>query len=126
MFSHVTIGTNNLNRAKGFYDPVLEVLGHHCFSEGDKHRAYGKKDGEQIWIISPFDGKKATVGNGTHVAFIASDREAVDNFHAKALALGGINEGQPGLRTHYHPAYYGAYIRDLDGNKLQAVCHKKL
>ena len=58
MFSHVTIGTNNLNRAKGFYDPVLQVLGHHCFSEGDKHRAYGKKDGEQIWIISPFDGKK--------------------------------------------------------------------
>jgi catechol 2,3-dioxygenase-like lactoylglutathione lyase family enzyme len=125
MFSHVTIGTNNLSLARKFYDPVLQVLGHLCFSEGNNHRAYGKKDGEQIWIIAPFDGEKATAGNGTHIAFIASDRESVNNFHRKALAFGGIDEGQPGLRKHYHPAYYGAYIRDLDGNKLQAVCHKK-
>ena len=125
MFSHVTIGTNNLDLARKFYDPVLQVLGHLCFSKGDNHRAYGKKDGEQIWIIAPFDGKKATAGNGTHIAFIAGDRESVDNFHMKALEFGGTDEGQPGLRTHYHPAYYGAYIRDLDGNKLQAVCHKK-
>jgi predicted lactoylglutathione lyase len=58
------------------------------------------------------------------VAFGAQSREAVDAFHAAALAAGGSDEGAPGLRAHYHPNYYGAYVRDLDGNKLCAVCHK--
>jgi predicted lactoylglutathione lyase len=86
--------------------------------------AYGKLAGAQIWLIRPFDGKEATIGNGNHIALIAIDRQSVDNFHATALELGGTNEGNPGLRIHYHKGYYGAYIRDPEGNKLQAVCHK--
>jgi catechol 2,3-dioxygenase-like lactoylglutathione lyase family enzyme len=73
--------------------------------------------------MSPYNGETATVGNGVHVAFKADNRAAVDAFHAAALAAGGTDEGAPGLRPHYHEHYYGAYVRDPDGNKLQAVCH---
>ena len=79
--------------------------------------------GEKIFIGATFDGKPATCGNGTHVAFLAKDRATVDAFYTAALAQGGSDEGPPGLRAHYHPNYYGAYVRDPDGNKLQAVCH---
>jgi catechol 2,3-dioxygenase-like lactoylglutathione lyase family enzyme len=73
--------------------------------------------------MNPFDGNAATVGNGGHAAFNADSRAAVDKFHAAALAGGGTDEGRPGLRPHYNENYYGAYVRDPDGNKLQAVCH---
>jgi len=126
MFSHVTIGTNDLQRGKVFYDAALKTLGHECFSSGSHFSAYGRRNGEQIWIILPFDGKKSSVGNGTHIAFIATDRKSVNNFHTKALKMGGTNEGFPGLRPQYHAGYYGAYIRDPDGNKIQAVCHKNI
>lgn len=124
MFSHITIGTNNIHQAQNFYGPVLKTLGHSCFSSSSSFLAYGKLAGAQIWLIRPFDGKEATIGNGNHIALIAIDRQSVDNFHATALELGGTNEGSPGLRMHYHKGYYGAYIRDPEGNKLQAVCHK--
>jgi catechol 2,3-dioxygenase-like lactoylglutathione lyase family enzyme len=126
MFSHVTIGTNNIHQAQNFYGPVLKTLGHSCFSRSSSFLAYGKLAGAQIWLIHPFDGKEATIGNGIHIALIAIDRQSVDNFHATALELGGTNEGSPGLRIHYHKGYYGAYIRDPEGNKLQAVCHKNI
>ena len=67
--------------------------------------------------------RNATAGNGSTVAFDAPSRAAVDAFHAAALEGGGTDEGAPGLRLLYHPNYYGAYVRDLDGNKLCAVCH---
>ncbi len=123
MYSHVTVGTNDMTRARDFYDAVLGTLGTSRFAGGEKHAGYGKSGGDQFWVLTPFDGAPASVGNGTHVAFLAPSRAAVDAFHAAALAHGGSDEGAPGLRPHYHPAYYGSYVRDPDGNKLQAVCH---
>ena len=125
MFSHVTVGTNDMDRARRFYDAVLSTLGHRRFAEGQGHTGYGAPDSAQIWILAPFNSELASVGNGGHVAFPAPDRVAVDGFHAAALAHGGADEGAPGPRPQYHPGYYGAYVRDPDGNKIQAVCHRR-
>ena len=86
---------------------------------------FGELAGLKLFIVSPFDGGRAAPGNGPHAAFLAPDRAAVDAFHAAALAHGGTDEGTPGLRPHYHANYYGAYVRDPDGNKLQAVSHRR-
>lgn len=75
--------------------------------------------------MKPFDDNPATAGNGAHIAFLATRRSAVDAFHAAAMANGGSDEGAPGPRPHYHDHYYGAYVRDPEGNKLQAVCHRQ-
>ncbi|WP_193184206.1 VOC family protein [Nisaea sediminum] len=123
MLSHVTLGSNDLDRAAAFYDAVLATLGIARFFRDELHAGYGDTKGDQTWVMRPFDGKPATVGNGTHIAFLASDRASVDAFHAAAIAHGGSDEGAPGLRPHYHRNYYAAYVRDPDGNKLQAVCH---
>jgi catechol 2,3-dioxygenase-like lactoylglutathione lyase family enzyme len=123
MYSHTTLGTNDWKRAKPFWMAVMSSLGHPVLFERDSGIAYGTAIGPKIFIGPTFDGKPATSGNGTHVAFITADRATVDAFYAAALANGGSNEGAPGLRPHYHPNYYGAYVRDPDGNKLQAVCH---
>jgi len=79
----------------------------------------------RIFIYYPFDERPATWGNGTHVAFIANSRAAVDEFHKAALTNGGFDEGAPGIRKEYKPDYYAAYVRDPDGNKLQAVCYNR-
>ncbi|MDP7546040.1 MAG: VOC family protein [Alphaproteobacteria bacterium] len=124
MFSHVTVGTNDFERATAFYDAVLAILDHARFVSGDGHVGYGSPKGNQFWLLSPFDKAAASPGNGCHVAFLAPNRAAVRAFHAAALTQGGSDEGPPGLRPHYHRNYYGAYVRDPDGNKIQAVCHR--
>lgn len=124
MYSHTTVGSNDIERAIAFYDAVLKTLGHERLLSFAGGAGYGRSGGEKFWVMRPFDKKPATVGNGSHVAFMAETRAAVDAFHAAAIANGGSDEGAPGLRPHYHPNYYGAYVRDPDGNKLQAVCHK--
>ena len=124
MFSHVTVGTNDLAKAGAFYDAVFEALGMSRGFEGETFISYGERSGGRFFVMSPFDGEPATVGNGVHAAFRAADRVSVDAFHAAALANGGSDEGAPGLRPHYHADYYGAYVRDPDGNKLQAVSHE--
>jgi catechol 2,3-dioxygenase-like lactoylglutathione lyase family enzyme len=124
MFSHVTIGSSDLERSGAFYDAVMKTLGHERFYSGDHIVGYGTPTGDQTFVMHPFDGSPASVGNGTHIAFVAGERVAVDAFHAAALANGGSDEGAPGLRPQYHENYYGAYVRDPDGNKLQAVCHR--
>ena len=124
MFSHVTLGTNDYAKAEKFYDAVMAALGHPVMFKADGWGAYGTETGPKVFIVPPFDRKPARAGNGVHVAFLAQDRATVDAFHAAALANGGMDEGAPGPRPHYHKNYYGAYVRDPDGNKLQTVCHR--
>ena len=132
MFSHVCLGTNDPQRAARFYDAVLGALGQGRCEAGPDWEAAGwrgwgtfEPNGtaeRAIWLCPPFDGRPASVGNGTMVAFIARSWKEVDHFHAQALAHGGTSEGAPGLRLQYAPDLYAAYVRDPDGNKLAAVC----
>ena len=125
MYSHITPGSNDLSKAKEFYDAALAPLGLSAVMEFDGAVAYGPsaEPGPRLIKCTPFDDGAASFGNGTHVALEAPTRAAVDAFHAAAMAQGGSVEGAPGLRPQYTPNYYGAYVRDLDGNKLQAVCY---
>jgi catechol 2,3-dioxygenase-like lactoylglutathione lyase family enzyme len=126
MFSHINLGTNDIRKAAAFYDVVLAPLGlKRTFSEiDDGIIAYGPENQPaQLFIATPFNESPATVGNGNHVALMAPNRSAIDAFHKIAIESGGTDEGAPGPRPQYHEHYYGAYIRDLDGNKLQACSH---
>ena len=123
MFSHVTLGTNDFDRAREFWLALMQVLGHPVLFEHGGTLAFGLPAGPKTFIVSPYDGRAAVPGNGVHVAYVVGNRATVDAFHATALEHGGSDEGAPGLRPHYHPNYYGAYARDPDGNKIQAVCH---
>lgn len=125
MFSHVTIGADEPERLETFYDAELATLGIAPFFKVPGTLSYGTAAGPKVFVLKPFNGEAHVPGNGGHVAFLAPDRASVDAFHAKALEMGGTSEGAPGLRPHYHPNYYGAYVRDPAGNKLQAVCHSK-
>ncbi|MBS0541044.1 MAG: VOC family protein [Proteobacteria bacterium] len=125
MFSHVTIGTNDIAKAKPFYDALTAALGlvqHAAYPEAV---GYGRPGGRpQLWVLRPADKKPASVGNGITVGLEAADRASVDAAYKAGLAAGGTDEGAPGLRKHYHPTYYGAYLRDPGGNKICVVCHK--
>lgn len=125
MFSHVTIGSSDPNKASIFYGAVLGALGISTLFKVEGAVAYGQTTGPKTFILKPFDGGSPVPGNGGHVAYLAASRADVDTFYAKALEHGGIDEGAPGLRPHYHPNYYAAYVRDPEGNKIQAVCHSK-
>lgn len=121
MLAYATLGTRDLKRAAAFYDAVLAVLGAtRQMEEPDYFVAWGNsEDGAGLGITYPFNKEAATVGNGTMVALAATSREQVDAVHAKALELGGADEGAPGERW---PGFYAAYFRDLDGNKLNCCC----
>lgn len=126
MFSYVTLGTDDMARAIAFYDAVLAPFGHARFSADDQFAGWGIYEGglrPTLWVCRPFDGRPAGAGNGTMVSLLAPDRATVDAFHAAALAHGGTDEGAPGLRPHYGPSFYAGYVRDPDGNKLNAVCY---
>jgi catechol 2,3-dioxygenase-like lactoylglutathione lyase family enzyme len=121
-FLYLTIGTNDLARAARFYDAVLAPLGFVRRATEVTELGYGLPEDRRtrIWVTLPFDGKPATVGNGTMPAFLASSQKAVRDFHRAALDAGGTDEGVPGLRPH-GPGFFAAYVRDPDGNKLSAV-----
>ncbi|MGI9451870.1 MAG: VOC family protein [Geminicoccaceae bacterium] len=127
MFSHFTFGTNDLKRAENFYSALMATLGQSLLEalpeEGELMFGLPDRRFPYLFICRPFDGLPATWSNGFHIAFNAPDKDMVDRFHATALAHGGYDDGAPGLRTIYNPDYYAAYIRDPDGNKLQAVCY---
>jgi catechol 2,3-dioxygenase-like lactoylglutathione lyase family enzyme len=132
MLSYVYLGTNDLERAKAFYDAILVPLGLARCVTGDPQwdrlsAGWGiYEDGGArelaVWVGTPFNGLRATTGNGTMVAFRARSWQQVDAFHAAALRNGGSCDGSPGLRPHYSADFYAAYVRDPDGNKLAAVC----
>ena len=120
MIGYVTLGTNRYEDAARFYDELFGVIGAGRVLESDTFIAWGTSmKSPAISITRPFDGKPATVGNGVMVAIAVESPERVDEMHAKALELGGTDEGAPGLRGEQ---FYAGYFRDLDGNKLNAFC----
>ena len=125
MLLYVTVGTNNLERAQEFYDPVLKTLGYARLVTKPDEIGYAAEDDVRcrFWVLYPYDKQEATFGNGAMTAFLAPSRAAVRAFHAAALLYEGGDDGRPGLRP-FHKDFYAAYVRDPDGNKLSAVCEE--
>ena len=116
MIGYTTLGTNDLERALGFYDAALAPLGGRRTLQYERSAYYGSPSrGAMLGVTLPFDGEAASVGNGVMVALSAASPAEVDQVHAAAIAAGGTCEGPPGQRM---VNFYGAYFRDLDGNKL--------
>jgi catechol 2,3-dioxygenase-like lactoylglutathione lyase family enzyme len=116
MIGYVTLGTNDFEKSKTFYDKALAALGAGRTMTMDRMQGYGVKGNPvMLAVCKPYNEKPASAGNGTMVSFFAPSREVVDKVHADALAAGATDEGAPGLRGD---TFYGAYFRDPDGNKL--------
>jgi catechol 2,3-dioxygenase-like lactoylglutathione lyase family enzyme len=127
MYSHIFLGVNNFDRALAFYRQLMPVLGiRERFCESDRPWAgwQSHPDPRPLFLIGkPHNHQAHEPGNGQMVAFLAKNRDIVDQAYAIAIASGGTSEGLPGLRPEYHVEYYGAYFRDTEGNKLCVVCH---
>jgi catechol 2,3-dioxygenase-like lactoylglutathione lyase family enzyme len=126
MIDHIGFAVSNMERSKNFYVDALKPLGIGVIMEvtaeqtgTDAHAGFGKDEKAFFWIGS---GPKPK--GGTHVAFAAPTRADVDAFYCAALAAGGRDNGPPGLRPHYHPDFYGAFVFDPDGNNIEASCRK--
>ena len=117
MLDHVAIPVRDLDASRKFYEPVFDALGAKFMMEWPGGAAYGTDDGmvalRQSEEVVPI-----------HVAFRATDRSSVDAFHERALAAGGSDNGEPGVRSHYHEHYYAAFFIDPDGHNIEAVCHR--
>lgn len=120
ILSHVSLGSNQFEQALAFYDRVLPTLGCKRILAHPGAVAYGREYPE-FWVQTPIDGRPASVGNGTHIGFIAPNKEAVHAFHQAALEAGAVDEGAPGPRAEYGDPYYGCFVRDLDGHKIEAA-----
>jgi len=121
MLHHVSVGVTNFDRAAKFYDAVLATLGYKRVADFSPHAIGYGTDRPEFWVGAPHDQKPMSVGNGTHLGFIARTKAQVHKFHEVALKVGGSNNGEPGPRPDYGPDYYGAFIYDLDGNKIEAA-----
>jgi catechol 2,3-dioxygenase-like lactoylglutathione lyase family enzyme len=127
MIDHVGFAVSNLDRSSAFYAAALAAIGiveqmrvtPEQTEAGGTAIGYGKDGKPFFWI-----GDNERVGQGTHIAFAVDTRAEVDAFHAAALAAGGTDHGAPGIRAHYHPNYYGAFVLDPDGQNIEAVCHR--
>ena len=117
---HVSLGSNNMEKALTFYDATLATLGLKRILDFAPHAVGYGTDAPLFWIQMPYDRQTASVGNGVHIAFAASSQDQIAAFHAAALANGGRDDGGPGPRPDYGPHYYGAFVRDPDGNKIEA------
>jgi predicted lactoylglutathione lyase len=116
MIGYVTLGVNDIEAAKGFYDKALAGLGAKRAFSNERMQGYASRVSPvQLMICAPYDGGRATAGNGTMVSLVAASHEMVDRVHKDALAAGGKDEGAPGDRGN---GFYGAYFRDPDGNKI--------
>ena len=129
MLDHVGFAVADAERSRTFYEAALAPLGITLLmtvtpdrtEAGGTAHGFGSNGKPYFWI-----GDNERVGEGTHVAFAVDTRALVDAFYAAAIAAGGRDNGPPGLRPHYHPDYYGAFVFDPDGNNIEAVCHKDL
>ena len=126
MIDHMGLAVSNMERSKTFYADALKPLGIGVLMEvtaaqtgADAHAGFGKNNKAFFWI-----GTGQKTKGGTHVAFAADTRTDVDSFYRAALAAGGRDNGAPGLRPHYHPNHYGAFVLDPDGNNVEAVCRQ--
>ena len=122
MFDHVGLNVRDYRASKAFYEQALAPLSYRVVYDGSEWKGAGfgtSDDKPEFWIM-----EREPFGTGTHVAFQCEDRATVDAFHAAALAAGGSDNGAPGVREHYHPTYYGAFVLDGDGNNVEAVCHR--
>ena len=118
MIGYVTLGTNDFAKAGAFYDTVLGEIGARRVMASDRMILWGNSPGSpMVAVCKPYDGKAASVGNGTMVALNVGSRENVEKVHKTAMSLGAADEGAPGERG---PGFFGGYFRDLDGNKLVA------
>jgi catechol 2,3-dioxygenase-like lactoylglutathione lyase family enzyme len=124
---HITLVVSDYARSKAFYEKALAPLGIALVMEFGQACGFGRKGKPDFWIgTGPASFQRQEhlrLITPTHVAFAAHDRAQVDAFHAAALAAGGRDFGAPGLRTHYHPNYYGAFVLDPDGHDIEAVFH---
>jgi catechol 2,3-dioxygenase-like lactoylglutathione lyase family enzyme len=120
MFDHVGLNVKDYPASRAFYEAALAPLGYKVVMAFDEHKAagFGPADKPEFWVA-----QREPFGTGTHVAFACPDRATVDAVYAAAVGAGGTDNGPPGLREHYHPTYYGAFVHDLDGNNVEAVCH---
>ena len=120
MLDHVGLNVRNYAASRRFYERALEPLGLGVVMADDdwKGAGFGTERKPFFWIA-----QREPYGTGTHVAFRCETRDVVDRFHEAALAAGGTDNGGPGVREHYHPTYYAAFVLDLDGNNVEGVCH---
>lgn len=118
--SHVSLGTNHFDKAAAFYDAVMASLGGRRIMEHPDAIAYGRAFPE-FWIQEPHDGKPASTANGVHIGFMAESKEMVQAFWDAAIAAGGTADGGPGPREEYGAPYFGCFVRDLDGHKIEAT-----
>jgi catechol 2,3-dioxygenase-like lactoylglutathione lyase family enzyme len=123
MIDHISLGVSDLDRAVVFYDRVLAALGYTRLWRTERGAGYGSSGTDEPFAIVAAGDDARSAGKGCHLALTARSRSAVDEFHLAALASGAVDEGAPGLRAQYGPEYYAAFIRDLDGHKIEAVCH---
>ena len=119
MIDHMTLKVTDVQRAKRFYAEALKPLGYQILMEFPEGVGLGVGQKPDFWI-----GRGEPAPKGIHVAFASPDRRTVDAFHKAALAAGGRDNGAPGIRAHYHPNYYGAFVFDPEGNNIEAVCHR--
>lgn len=121
MLNYLTVGSNRLEEAKAFYDALLGPIGMtKAFDQPEGGRIYGAFGKSAFGVLKPRDGQPATVANGATIGFEVDSLEALADFHARALSLGGTNEGEPGPRGGEGSTFHFAYVRDLDGHKLCA------
>lgn len=132
MFSHITVGTNDLLKSERFYSGILLPLGYIqrevTPDGGPKACCWLSKEAElpRFYVYEPYNKQVATPGNGTMVSFLAADIVSVKKSYAAGLQNGGVDDGAPDERAHYGVGYYGAYIRDPDGNKIHITCRGDL
>ena len=124
MIDHVSVGVRDLAAATRFYEAVLTTLGFRKLEQRPATVAFGKTYSE-FWVNHRPKMAPLPAGHGTHIALRARDRARVDAFHAAALAHGGTSDGAPGLRPQHGEGYYAAFIRDPDGNRIEAVTFEK-